>query len=91
MRELDGLENNFSERIVAIKTLEEYTAKRIARLRKILTSGVTDGQWARQLPQMIDALTEVQRSIEQMKNLSLPDEEVVFEDVENISDEDVLS
>lgn len=88
-QELDGLENNFSEQLGRLKTFEALTVKRISRLRKLL-GGNVDSQWAYQLPGMIDILAEVRRAIEQMEGICLPEDEITFESLDDISEEDVI-
>ena len=88
-KELNGLEHNFSEQLGRLKTLEAHTMKKIARLRKILLRE-PDSDWAYQLPNMVDLLTEIRKSIEQIETLCLPEDDIEFESIEDITNEDVL-
>lgn len=89
-QELDGLEVCFTEQLSRLRLLEQRTTRRIVRLRKILKLKADD-RWAHKLPDMIDLLAEVRKSIEQMENVSTPElEEIEYEDIDGISDEDVL-
>jgi hypothetical protein len=89
-QELDSLEVNFTEQLSRLKFLEQQTLSNIVSLRKILQLRF-DRQWENQLPNVMDLLVEVRKSIEQMENVSTPElEEIQYEDIEGISNEDVL-
>lgn len=88
VRELDGLELSFSEQLFRLKILEQQTLSSISIMRKTFQLDSDKGD---HLSQTIDLLAQLSNVIEQMKNVSTPElEDIEYEDIEGISNEDVL-
>lgn len=88
VRELDGLELSFSEQLSKLKILEQQTLSNISIMRKTFQLDLDKGD---NLSQTIDLLAQLSNVIEQMKNVSTPElEDIEYENIDGVSNEDVL-